>query len=513
MGTYITDAGFQKQTLATIKARLITKFQTLFGPQIDTSDEGPTGQIISTFAKELADEWDVGQETYSSYDPAAATGAALDRVCNLTGVYRIAAAASTSKALLYTDTANLGVTITSGRQARRVRGAVVFSLSANVAITSASCQDIYLKLPNTLTVGATISLQTTFGTFSTVVPAGADPVLQARTVLEALALQINSSSWGVPVLGSVVGEAQVCEGGVAIYPSSPVTIGVQSQVQCLRLVHTTAPFGLVSFGDWTILLCGTQGLFTCTTTGPVQVLPGDVSQIITPETGWVAVTNLVSGVTGRDIETDEELRIRRAASFGTGLATETAILNYLYANIPGIVSASVVSNRTMVNDSEGRPPKSFEVTIQGGDPQVIAKAIWTSMPAGILSYGRPGSSDSPQTIVDSQGNNQSIAFTRPTALPIWVKIQYQTYPEEVFPADGVAQIRAAVLKWAGTEFAVGKNVFAGRFNVPIYETVPGIGALVVKVGTTSTPTDSTIDVSGAQYAFLADERLTVEVLP
>lgn len=51
----------------------------------------------------------------------------------------------------------------------------------------------------------------------------------------------------------------------------------------------------------------------------------------------------------------------------------------------------VSSNSTMVTitPSFGRPPKSFEIVVDGGNPTEIAETIYRSMPAGIASYGTP----------------------------------------------------------------------------------------------------------------------------
>lgn len=52
---------------------------------------------------------------------------------------------------------------------------------------------------------------------------------------------------------------------------------------------------------------------------------------------------------------------------------------------------SIVNNNTQVTPSVrfGRPPKSFEMVVEGGADTDIAKAIFTAAPAGIASYGTP----------------------------------------------------------------------------------------------------------------------------
>lgn len=508
MGIFVQYTGFQKRTLQTIKQSLIVGWQAIFGTQTDTADEQPNGQIISLFSKALSDGWDGAQEVYNSYDPSMATGAALDRVCALTGVYRISAAATHVAALLYANADNLGAVIPSGRQARRVRGAVVFSLAADATIAAASCQDIYLKLTDAPAAGDVVAVTTTFGTFSVTVVAALDSATMIRNTLNALADQINATTWANAGNGYVSGSAQVVQNGVVLQPLPAAIGGVQNLGTALhlRLTHAATPFGVTSYAKWTVGLCGSVGTFVCTATGPVTLSPDELTEIVTPETGWAAVNNLVAGITGRDVETDEQLRLRRAASFGLGLATDTAIKNALYNRVPGIVSASVVSNRNLETDLAGRPGKCFECTVQGGEDQDIGNAIWYAMPAGILPYGY-----TTVNVPDSEGHNQLVSFTRPIAQPIFAAVSYKLYTEESFPTDGEALLRAAILNWASDEFTVGKDVFAGRFFGTIYATVEGLGLVTVEVslnGAAGTWTDY-LDIDGRHYAYLEDANLTL----
>jgi hypothetical protein len=232
---------------------------------------------------------------------------------------------------------------------------------------------------------------------------------------------------------------------------------------------------------------------------------GELSEIVTPETGWSAVGNLVAGTTGRAVETNEELRIRRAASLGSGLATETAIVNYIYNHVAGVSSVSVVSNRTLETDSMGRPPKSFEVTVEGGQPQAIGNAIWYAMPAGIQSYGA-----TPVTVTDSEGGAQTVYYTRPTALRIYTRVFYALDSESNFPSDGAARIRAAVLSWVAANGTVGADVYAGKILGSVYGACAGLGLVTIQLSLDNFGTTSDhLTVDGGYYAALSDSDLIV----
>jgi uncharacterized phage protein gp47/JayE len=474
MGTFVTAGGFVSRTVQQILTSFNSAMQALFGPSVDISPEGPTGQLLGLPAAGLGDVWGALQEIYSSMDPNQATGPALDRICAYTGVHRIAAAATTVNALLYTDAANSGVTIPAGSQARRVRGAVVFSLSTNTVIAPGACQDIYLSFAAVPASGDSVTLTTTFGTRTITVPTVTNPTARQIAALELLATAIQASAWGTT---TVPGVAQVWSAGVLQQPSTDTIGGNQvADGAVLRLTHASTAFGVTLTAAWALQAVGSQGVFTCSETGAQTVNPNELTSIVTPQTGWTGVTNLVLGLPGRDVETDTALRIRRAQSLGLGLATEASMQAYIANSVAGLTSVSVTSNRSDAVDSYGAPPHSVTATVVGGAmPDVIAQAIWDCMPAGIATNG-----NTEGTATDSQGTAHAIRYNVPTAVPVWVRVHYNLYAEEQFPSDGTAEIASAIAAWTLAEFTPGKDVIASRFLVPVY-TVPGIGNATILV--------------------------------
>lgn len=501
MGVFVTDQGFKKRTLQQIKRSLQEGMRTIHGTGLDVSEDSSDGQTIGEYAGGLADAWDAIQEVYSSFDPAAATGAALDRICANSGVQRIAAAPTQVNTILYTDKDNLGVVVASGSEARRVRGALEFSLTGDVTIAAASCQDIYLKFASDPAPAAVVTLTTTFGIFTATV----DGTGSKLNALKDLADAINLTLWHTAVSAGDAGTAQVWEAGVIADPVLDNVGGNQEDTELvLRLVHPSTPFG-VTIGTWEVVLCGAQGIFTCTSNGPNTVGPGELSAIVTPQTGWVAVYNLIAGATGRDVETDDELRIRRTTEQGQGFATEAAILKSVNDNVYGVSAVSVASNRGDVTDGAGRPPHSVAVNVAGGDNLEIAEAIWRALPAGIATHGSTS-----VLIYDSQGGSQTVNFTRPSQLIIWVNVEYSIYSEEAFPASGAADIAATVVSWCAANLTTGKDVFGGRIAGAIYQAVPGIGNMAVTISTTGLPGsfNTSLAVASGDYAFADVDHVT-----
>ena len=473
MGVNVTDNGFVRPTLQELKTRFTERFRAVFGDTIDNDETGPTGQLIGLLADLFDDAWSCDQEVYASHNPNAASGLALDVVCDLTGIKRIAAAASQVLVACYAAEANLPLLISSGRQVKRTRGALPFSLRSDLTVQTSACRDIYLTLDPVPTPGESVTLVTSFGTFAVTAPPTSDVALG---VYQLLAAAINASAWG---------------GTAAYWADSGAPAAARFKSACLRLVSPDADFAVVDTAAWTVELCGSVGWFDCLEQGPNTVDAGEITKIVTPESGWDACYNLTEEVTGRFAETDEQLRIRRAQSFRVGFATENAIRQALLNRVEGIVSALVVSNRTMQTDLDGRPPKSFEAIVQGGQDGDIAQTIWDTMPAGIECYAdtSPGGGGIAVELPDSQGYTQVVKFSRPLTKYLHLKVQFSLYDEEAFPADGTSQLRAAILAWAVTEFTLGQDVIPPRFFTPIYS-IPGISTVTVLVGLTDGEDDS-----------------------
>jgi uncharacterized phage protein gp47/JayE len=506
MGTYVTSSGFVGRTVQQILSTFNSTMQTIFGPSVDTSSEGPTGQLIGVPAAGLGDVWQALQEAYTSMDPAQATGAALDRLCAYTGISRIAAAKTSVNAILYTDAANSGVTIPSGSQARRVRGAVVFSLSADTVIAPGSCQDVYLSFATVPASGTTgVTLTTTFGTFTITMPTATDSTARAIAALELFATAIQASAWGTST--GAPGVAQVWSAGVLQQPAADLLGGNQVTTDVvLRLTNVTTAFGVTLTDTWTMQAVGSQGSFLCNVTGAQTVSLDELTNIVTPQTGWNSVTNLVIGVVGRDVETDTALRIRRKQALGTGLSTEAAIQAYLLNNVSGITAATVTSNRLDTTDSFGAPPHSITATVVGGTTADVAAALWASIPAGIPTNVNANTSG---VVVDSQGTSHTLYYNIPVAVQVWVKVLYNLYAEEQFPSDGATEIADAIVTWSLTEFTSGKDVIAPRFLSSIY-TVDGLGDVQVTTsldGVTYVATP--LVMSPGQVATISSEHVSV----
>jgi len=227
---------------------------------------------------------------------------------------------------------------------------------------------------------------------------------------------------------------------------------------------------------------------TATETGAIEASIGTLVNIDTPIYGWTAVNNTVAAVAGRDVETDAELRVRRASST---LFTAQNLSDSLYAQllqVDNVDDVLVFSNGTggVVN---GVPAHNFLTVVRGGDDDDIAAVVWTNTPQGIASYGTTTVS-----VTDAQGYSQDVKFTRPSPINIYFTVTITT--DSDFPSTGSDDIKAAMVAYGQANFLIDDDVIMSEFYTPI-NTIPGITSIVLTIGTAPTPVGTaniTIDI-------------------
>lgn len=478
MGEFVTPTGLNRKTLQELRLEFENKFKQVFGVAFETAVDSPNGLLISQLALSYNDLWELAQEIYSSLDPNQAVGAALDARAAFNGVSRKPATACTVDAVLYTS--GDSATIPAGSLAKRQRGNLNFSLDEAVTISRASCDEL-LIIDDGSAKNTEYVFHFTFG----------DVTLNNSTSasnLSVLRTAVNSAG----------GSATLTDRGLIVRMSNSSPVGITGAMPSDFIIQS-----------------GANGKFTAVETGYQTCEIGELDTIAVGVSGWNSVYNYVVGDPGEDLESDESLRVRRAAaararkSRATDPAIEAALLD-----IQGVSSAIVKSNRGFATDEDGIPGKSFNSLVIGGNDNEIAQCIYENQPAGIQSYGNTS-----VNITDSHGIEQQISFSRPTAVYLWVKVTYSLYDEEAFPGQDV--VKDALVEWAEKEYTLGKDIISTRINQGLYD-VPGIGVATCSVAVTDSPdtapssasyeTDKQIPIAFFSYAALEDDRISFVVL-
>jgi uncharacterized phage protein gp47/JayE len=247
---------------------------------------------------------------------------------------------------------------------------------------------------------------------------------------------------------------------------------------------------------------------SATATGPVIALANSVTEIVTAIAGWSTVDNAAALTTGRDVESDAELRARRELSLQVvGAATDGAI-EARVATIDEVIEVQVFSNRTMVTDANNTPPKAFQTVVWSGSPpaasdeEVIAQ-IFLVMPAGIEPYGSITG-----TVTDAKGKQQTVGYSPAVEQELHVTVVLVTDSE--FPLDGLQQVEDAIVE-AGADFGIGDDVHLLTFTCAAAEVAGVIGVTTTaKIGSTPGPGDtSDITIAAIEIATLVAPNVTV----
>jgi uncharacterized phage protein gp47/JayE len=408
----LTPEGFNPKTLEEQKLELEQELQSRFGVDIDLRSQSVFGQLVGISSEIWADMWAWLNDIYLNAYPDSASGISLDRVCALTNVTRQQATASTVEAIAY---GVQGTFLEAGQEVLDSLGNKTFASVADITIDKASVRDVSVKASAEVT-----------GTYT---------------------VTVNGVNYSYVATGSPTFNS-IAVGLETAITSPDVTKEVNGDV--LRLYNLNTSFAVEITGNMTFDEIGTNMLVEAFEKGSLNVPIEAIDTIQTPVSGWSRVNNLKVGIEGQDLETDEDLRLRRT------LSLERSIVKALL-EIENVKQAIVFENNTDATDGDGTPAHHIWAVVNGGATADIVEAIVLNNSAGIGTRGlQSGTFTSPYT-----GLPLLARFDRPTEVnPVFV-ITYTLTEDNTFPADGVAQIKQALVAY-GELFQMGQDLVYSR---------------------------------------------------
>lgn len=452
----VTDQGFIIKRLADIlaedRALAVQLFQDLVSPGdvVDTSSSSALGRLISLAAPSQADLWEAAQEVYLAFDPNSATGIALDNLVAYAGITREEQTFTTASVLVQGDTNTL---IPNTSFVSSSTTAEQYRVNSPIALVASSASGINISvLTVTNTTAYTISY--TSNTTTNTITYTSDGTATQAEILAGLQLAIQASH---PSLTSSVENNTLVINRADVFQSVSWTTSTNLGVVKVRVI----------------------GEVVSVNSGPIEQPINTIDTILTPLLGWDSVINPVTAISGRNRETDEELRERfRTSKFNRAGNSIDAIFSAI-TNVDGVTEVTIYENDTSVTDSNGVPPHSFLPIVVGGLSTSIANAIWDNKPIGILSYG-----NTPVTIYDKQGFPHAVSFSRPNPVSIYINMNITT--DSNFPANGDDAIRTALINYFEANQGTGDDVVYSRMYTPI-NSVPGHQVNTLFIGTSPSP--------------------------
>ena len=226
-----------------------------------------------------------------------------------------------------------------------------------------------------------------------------------------------------------------------------------------------------------------------------------ITTILTPITGVDPVTNAADSVGGRTRETEAEFRARYYRSVKRASGANTDAIREEILTVAGVQQAVVQENNTDSVNSAGLPPHSIESVVFGGQDLDIAKAIWQRKAAGIATHGSIA-----VVIVDASGNPQTINFSRPDQVNVYLKISGLVAAEGYDLADVKTRISAALIAYVRA-LGVGNSVYYVRLIEQVNQVEGVLGYALSTSGDGATWGTGNIPISTRETAVTDGDKV------
>jgi uncharacterized phage protein gp47/JayE len=476
----ITDKGFIIKPFEVILQEEQEDFRTAFGNDIDLSDTSIEGVYIKNQALKKAQLWEQLGKLYAIGDVDDSFGIYRARRVNYVNVERLKANSTQVYECLWAEE---GKVIPAGHLLRLASGQT-FKIAGATTISRSTLLGFILAVKEVV-VDHAYQLQINTSIITYTAAAGDEE----KKIQAGIAASIETSFPGIF-------DKQNADDGLTIHSK----IGLEYFSMACSDENLEFP------------ILGFFAVYTATKTGPIIVSIGALNEIVNKVNGLDSVINYASGITGRAVESDTELRMnlgnRQKQANGNEIAIQNEILK-----VAGVEYARVYSNREK-EEIDGRPPKCYESVVVGGDEQEIAEKIFENGPGGIQAYG-----NIVKDVIDPEGFHWDVGFSRPVNKYIWIKVDYSRNPEEDLPLDVVGAIGDNIISWGQKSINVGVDLIYQKMFRPVYD-VEGIGFAAIKVAVTTdlTPPVDTdyrsanVEINEVEIAVLDKTRIFVQEL-
>jgi hypothetical protein len=275
-------------------------------------------------------------------------------------------------------------------------------------------------------------------------------------------------------------------------PTTVITAG--SRVKLPTIDDTDAEL----LADATIGGGGTvDATFRAVETGPINYPDATVLTIVTPIAGWTSATVNGDFSRGRDIELDQELRIRRGNSLALGGNATPDAIGAAVQQLADVDFAVAIENDTLITDAKGIPGKAMRVVVwpTGVNQQRIIDTMYAVWPGGIFSDG-----SNRFTVLTSKGQEKEFGFDFATEVPIHVRVELNS----LVGYGGDDAVKQTVVDFGADSLNVGTDVEPADIICRIKDDVAGVGNPEVFIAKTPPPVlTETIPIDSDEIATIA----------
>jgi len=249
--------------------------------------------------------------------------------------------------------------------------------------------------------------------------------------------------------------------------------------------------------------------FECTETGIIGNVPvGSINKIINPHSYVDSIEHIEVYSLGEEIESDVSLRKRFSKTISAiGSGTIDSIYSAVLA-VTGVSGCFIIKNDTN-NTVDGRPPKSFECYVLGGDSIAIANAIFNKTPIGIQTVSTAHDSYKEQIrLQDISGTEHIINFSRTKEKRIYLKIAIKV--DNYFNESDINAIKNNITNHFAT-LSNGEDVIYSNIFSLIHKIKSVISSSVELSSDNKNFTNNDIIIKGSEVARTNENCINIEV--
>lgn len=378
----VTKEGFVLKRADEILDEIHSDLSEGFGFDTKQNENSFIDVLATTFAGVVAELWEVAQDTYYSLFPVTAEGLSLDYAAQTGGVTREPARRSMYP--LHVTGVDGTVIDKTFKVGTKTLPKLFLEPVKNFELSRDNCNSIKISVSAEENSIYTVSINGK--NYEHTNENGNVP-----NILSGLSNLIKADDYVTSLEGEVLTIADKMN-----YKNN--TIDVSSNLSVIS-VTTIQQFQTEEYGK-------------------KLISNGVITEIVNNVDGLMAVTNILEPTLGRREETDSEFRqsYRRKAGLKSNTMIDS-ICSYLKNNVKNVETAYGYENVEDTTDSNGIPPHSIEILVDGGEDTEVANAILKRKAGGINTHGSVE-----VQINTNYGDIVNIRFNRPQYLYSFLKV-------------------------------------------------------------------------------------------
>ncbi len=439
----VTQKGFVRKRLDEIKSSVYGKLKEGWGYDVTINPQSVLNVLVTGFSDEVAKLWEAAEHTYYAMYTMSAEGASLDNAMQFGGITR---ERDSRTIYMLACTAPDDTVVPYG-----------------VLVRSATNPSKSFRCTNTQVIGRE--------NFRNAV---IKPYMESG--IDVFYITVNRHSYQY-VLRPGDGALDVLRAFAEMIDEKGIKVQIDEENLSLGLedIYKQTSNTLAISNNMLIESVTSNILFESMEYGPVIIADGLIKEMVTLDTGIREITNDIAPVPGRFEADDVEARqnfIKRCATRSKNMIE--SVTAEIYNSVDNVLSVAGYENDTEMTDPEGRPPKSVEFIVDGGDEGEIANIIYKKKTNGVRAYGSVL-----MDVADVFGNIHKVGFNRPDYRYIWLRVAVTKEKGKPIAPNYIQLTQDSILEDADV-LQVGDSVYLQKFLTNIYKNLMAVSMVDIR---------------------------------